>query len=115
MKDEMTKKPKEPNDPLLSIRDLRVAFRRGSTLNQVVHGVDLDIGANETVALVGESGSGKTVTASSILRLLPSGNVKYPSGNIYLQSDPKMDLLSVPEQQLLNIRGNERSEERRVG
>src|SRR6056297_1258258 len=107
MKDEMTKKPKEPNNPLLSIRDLRVAFRRGSDLNQVVHGVDLDIGANETVALVGESGSGKTVTASSILRLLPSDNAEYPSGSIYLHAEPKSDLLSVPEQQLLNIRGNE--------
>ncbi len=103
----MKKTPAKSTDPLLSIRDLRVAFRRGSNLNQVVHGVDLDIGAHETVALVGESGSGKTVTASSILRLLPSGNVEYPSGSIYLESDPKIDLLSVPEQQLLTIRGNE--------
>src|SRR6056297_817109 len=107
MKDAMKKTPVKSTNPLLSIRNLRVAFRRGSILNEVVHGVDLDIGANETVALVGESGSGKTVTASSILRLLPSGNVQYPSGNIYLHSDPKIDLLSVPEQQLLNIRGNE--------
>ncbi|MFO7730940.1 MAG: ABC transporter ATP-binding protein [Spirochaetia bacterium] len=103
----MKKTPAKSTDPLISIRDLRIAFRRGNTLNQVVHGIDLDIGAHETLALVGESGSGKTVTASSILRLLPSGNVEYPSGSIYLHSDPKIDLLSVPEQQLLNIRGNE--------
>jgi microcin C transport system ATP-binding protein len=62
--------------PLISVRDLRVAFRHGGDLREVVHGVDLDICPDETLALVGESGSGKTVTAGSVLRLLPAGQMK---------------------------------------
>lgn len=118
----------EPNDrrlsdrsfsdqPLISIRDLHIAFRRRNSLNEVVHGIDLDIGRHETVALVGESGSGKTVTAASILRLLPQVNVNYPRGRILFNrttgNDPSaqraepLDLLSAAEQRLLEIRGND--------
>ncbi len=108
--------------PLVSIKDLRIAFKRRTGLNEVVHGVDLEIGPHETVALVGESGSGKTVTAASILRLLPSDNVQYPSGQIFFdqrsgsdgpadtqtetRTAHKTDLLSVPEKDLLGVRGN---------
>ena len=60
---------------LLSIQDLKVAFRLGergaTTLVPAVSGVSFDIPENSTVALVGESGSGKSVTAMSILNLLP--------------------------------------------
>jgi len=89
---------------LLSIRDLRIAFRRGTELREVVHGVDIDIGENETLALVGESGSGKTVTAQSILRLLPDSLAAYPAGRIEFKGHDtlKMDL---PE--LRAIRGDE--------
>ncbi len=105
----------EYNRPLISIRDLRIAFRRRSTLNEVVHGIDLDIEEHETLALVGESGSGKTVTAASILRLLPQVNVNYPSGRILFSglagaapsANGQLDLLSAPEEKLLNVRGNE--------
>ena len=62
--------------PLLSIQDLKVAFRTGKQGGvvqraQAVKGIRFDIPANATVALVGESGSGKSVTAMSILNLLP--------------------------------------------
>lgn len=96
--------------PLISIRDLRIAFKRGGTANQVVHGVDLDIMPEETLALVGESGSGKTVTASSILRLLQPEQVVYPSGEILFYREPgtgAVDLLSSPEEELRSVRGSD--------
>ena len=56
---------------LLSIEGLHIGFRRGDDMKLVVHGADLRIRQDETLALVGESGSGKSVTAQSIMRLLP--------------------------------------------
>lgn len=109
-------------DPLVSIRDLHIAFRRGEGENEVVHGADLDIFPDETLALVGESGSGKTVTAASILQLLPQHSVRYPSGKIVFQpstgspdqSSTKArsavaqttNVLAASEQDLMQIRGN---------
>lgn len=58
--------------PILRIEDLRVAFRSRKTWTEVLHGVSFDVNPGETVALVGESGSGKSVTAMSILGLLPA-------------------------------------------
>lgn len=58
--------------PLLSIDNLTVGFRREENVRTVVNDVSLTVNAGETLALVGESGSGKSVTALSILRLLPS-------------------------------------------
>ncbi len=57
--------------PLLSIRDLRVAFRTESGPFEALHGLSLDVARGRTLALVGESGSGKSVTAQAILRILP--------------------------------------------
>lgn len=90
--------------PIISIRDLKVAFRRGNELRQVVHGVDLDLYPEETLALVGESGSGKTVSAGSILRLLPPYTVAYPEGSILFE---EREILSAPESEMIHIRGNE--------
>ena len=59
-------------EPLLSIRDLSVAFQTGKTRTPVVEKVSFDVTAGQTVALVGESGSGKSVTAMSIMNLLPA-------------------------------------------
>ncbi len=94
-----------PANPLVSIRGLKVAFRHGADLREVIHGVDLDILPNETLALVGESGSGKTVTASSILRLLPAHQAVYPEGSIVFHQT--RDLLALPEEELLRVRGND--------
>ncbi|MGA5482000.1 ABC transporter ATP-binding protein [Pseudomonas siliginis] len=85
-------------DNLIEIRDLRVAFAG----QEVVHGVSLDIRRGECLALVGESGSGKSVTAHSILRLLP-GNSVSSSGAIRYNG---VDLLHASEQQMRGLRGN---------
>ena len=58
--------------PLLSIRDLSVAFRADGGQTEVLHGLSLDVARGRTLALVGESGSGKSVTAQAILRILPN-------------------------------------------
>jgi peptide/nickel transport system permease protein len=60
-----------PSDALLDIRGLRIEFETGGQPQEVVHGVSLEIGRGELVALVGESGSGKTAIALSVLGLLP--------------------------------------------
>ena len=91
---------------LLSIRDLQVAFRmgdRGATSRaQAVRGISFDIRENTTVALVGESGSGKSVTAMSILNLLPDNAER--SGSIQWQG---RDLLGMPLPELQRLRGRE--------
>jgi peptide/nickel transport system ATP-binding protein len=92
---------------LLSIQDLRVAFRMGKVDGvmqraQAVKGVSFDIAENTTVALVGESGSGKSVTAMSILNLLPDNAER--SGSIVWQG---RDLLHMPLAELQKLRGKD--------
>jgi len=92
---------------LLSIQDLRVAFRMGkvdgvATRADAVKGVSFDIAENRTVALVGESGSGKSVTAMSILNLLPDNAER--SGRVLWQGK---DLLRTPMAELQKLRGRE--------
>jgi peptide/nickel transport system ATP-binding protein len=92
---------------LLSLKDLRVAFRMGKVGGVVqraeaVQGVSFDIAENRTVALVGESGSGKSVTAMSILNLLPDNAER--SGRILWQG---RDLLHTPMAELQTLRGRE--------
>lgn len=87
---------------LLSIQQLSVAFHQGDGLHHVVSDVSLDIDAGETLALVGESGSGKSVTALSVLRLLP--NVSYPQGDIIFAGQ---SLLNASDNALRKIRGNQ--------
>ncbi|MFE4110385.1 microcin C ABC transporter ATP-binding protein YejF [Kosakonia sp. YIM B13611] len=89
--------------PLLSIDALTIAFRQRETLHPVVNDLSLRIEAGETLALVGESGSGKSVSALSILRLLPSPPVVYPAGDILFHGD---SLLHASERTLRGIRGN---------
>ncbi|WP_146742953.1 ATP-binding cassette domain-containing protein, partial [Lonsdalea quercina] len=89
--------------PLLQIKDLSIAFQRGDAEKRVVDGVSFDIRAGETLALVGESGSGKSVTALSILRLLPSPPTRYPQGDILFKGQ---SLLHAQEETLRRLRGN---------
>ena len=86
-------------NPLLKIENLSVAFS-GQT---VVKNVSFSVRAGQTLALVGESGSGKSVTAHSILKLLPYPNASHPSGKILYNGQ---NLLSLNDQGLQKIRGN---------
>ena len=86
---------------LLDVRDLSVAFARGTVV--AADNVSFRIGKGETVALVGESGSGKTVSALSILRLLPYPSASHPSGEIWFQG---RNMLKLSERQLQAVRGN---------
>jgi peptide/nickel transport system ATP-binding protein len=92
---------------LLSIKDLRVAFRLGKVDGvmqrfEAVKGVSFDVPENTTIALVGESGSGKSVTAMSILNLLPDNAER--SGAITFQG---RDMLATPMSELQKLRGRE--------
>ena len=90
--------------PLLDVKNLRVAFGGEA----VVHGIDFSIGAGEKLALVGESGSGKSVTALSLLRLLPDARVGGVASLFGLQGPQDVrDLLSIQERALRAIRGKE--------
>ena len=91
------------DEPVLSVRDLSVAFTQGGTTSTAVDHVSFDIGKGETVALVGESGSGKSVSALSVLKLLPYPAASPPSGQILFQG---MDLLAGGEEELRKVRGN---------
>jgi microcin C transport system ATP-binding protein len=95
----MTKK-----DTLISVDDLSVDFGSGDKVTHAVKNVSFDIGYGETVALVGESGSGKTVTALSILQLLPYPAASHPSGAVVFKGE---NLLALPPDGLRHVRGNQ--------
>ena len=88
--------------PVLSVRNLTTAFRVGDQWITVVKGISFDIEPRETVAIVGESGSGKSVTALSIMRLLPAANSR-ATGEILLEG---RELLKLTEEQMREVRGN---------
>ena len=90
-------------DNLIEVRDLSVEFVAGEQPQRVVQNISFDIKRGETLALVGESGSGKSVTAHSILRLLPYPIARHPGGSIQYAGQ---DLLSLDEKKLRHIRGN---------
>jgi microcin C transport system ATP-binding protein len=91
------------SEPLLSVRDLSVAFAQGGKQSMAVDHIFFDIAKGETVALVGESGSGKSVSALSVLKLLPYPTASHPSGRILFHG---ADLLAMDEKQLRRVRGN---------
>jgi microcin C transport system ATP-binding protein len=92
------------HQPLLSVRDLSVAFRQRGRQSLVVDRVSFDIRKGETVALVGESGSGKSVTALSVMKLLPYPAASHPSGTIHFKG---RELLALPDSDMRQIRGND--------
>ncbi|SJN29795.1 Dipeptide transport ATP-binding protein DppD (TC 3.A.1.5.2) [Microbacterium esteraromaticum] len=91
------------SEPLLSVRDLKVAFRSGKQSREVLHGVTFDIFPGETLAIVGESGSGKSTTAAAIIRLLP-GTGEVTDGQITLDGK---DLTRASRRDMERIRGSE--------
>jgi len=89
--------------PLLSVRDLSVAFTQDGHTSLAVDRISFDIGRGETLALVGESGSGKSVSALSVLKLLPYPPASHPSGQILFGGS---DLIAMDEKGLRRVRGN---------
>jgi microcin C transport system ATP-binding protein len=92
------------NQPLLSVRDLSVAFHQGGGTTLAVDKVSFQIKRGECVALVGESGSGKSVSALSVMKLLPYPNASHPSGSIRFKG---RELLDLPEQEMRGLRGSD--------
>jgi peptide/nickel transport system ATP-binding protein len=90
--------------PLLSVRDLSIAFHQGGRETLAVDHVSFDLQSGRTLALVGESGSGKSITALSIVKLLGSTSATYPSGQVLFKGD---DLLLASDDKLRSVRGNE--------
>ena len=88
---------------LLAVRDLSVSFAVDGGEVEAVRHVSFDIGRGESVALVGESGSGKSVTALSIMQLLPYPTARHPSGSIRLSGD---ELVGAPEAMMQRVRGD---------
>ncbi|RWK12688.1 ABC transporter ATP-binding protein [Mesorhizobium sp.] len=91
------------SEHLLSVRDLSVAFAQGGKQSMAVDHISFDIAKGETLALVGESGSGKSVSALSVLKLLPYPSASHPSGKILFHG---ADLLDANEKTLRGVRGN---------
>ncbi|NNC67858.1 MAG: ABC transporter ATP-binding protein [Gammaproteobacteria bacterium] len=88
--------------PLLRVENLTTVFETGARKVTAVDGVSFEVNEGETFALVGESGSGKSVTALSVIRLLPEA-ARITSGSVHFG---KQDLLSLPEREMRDIRGS---------
>ncbi|MDQ2147901.1 ABC transporter ATP-binding protein [Alcaligenaceae bacterium C4P045] len=89
--------------PVLELRDLRTEFRIGGQWHAAVRGVSLTVHPNETLAIVGESGSGKSVTALSVLRLLPASGARHGAGSVWLDG---LEISTIPEKEMAKLRGD---------
>jgi oligopeptide transport system ATP-binding protein len=87
---------------ILQVNDLQISFSTHAGEVQAVRGVSFDLRRGETLAIVGESGSGKTVTAKSLLRLLPEANTRIKGGEAIFEGE---DILKLSEQRMQKIRG----------
>ena len=92
------------SEPLLRIENLQTHFFTDDGVVRAVDGVSYEIGPGETLAVVGESGSGKSVTALSILKLIPSPPGRIVGGRILFRG---RDLVSAPAEEMRRIRGKE--------
>ena len=90
-------------DPLIRVSDLSVSFGRGDAEVRAVRNVSFVIARGETLALVGESGSGKSVSALSMLQLLPYPAAHHPTGSITLTNE---ELVGAPDTKMQKIRGD---------
>ena len=90
--------------PLLELRNLNIAFNTERGQVRPVRDVSLSVYPGQTVALVGESGCGKSVTAMSVLRLIPSPPGKVLGGSVTFQG---RDLLTLSEREMRSVRGGQ--------
>ena len=88
------------SDRILDVKDLSIEFRG----KEVVRDVNFHIDRGETVGLVGESGSGKSVTALSVMQLLPYQYTRHPTGSILVDGQ---EVVGLEEEELMKIRGNQ--------
>jgi microcin C transport system ATP-binding protein len=95
---------KKTEPVLLEVKDLSVEFRQGQQVTRAVDKISFSIAKGETLALVGESGSGKSVSALSILKLLPYPAARHPSGSVKFKGE---ELLDADERDLRRVRGND--------
>jgi len=95
---------KKAEPMLLEVADLSVEFRQGQQVTRAVDKVSFSIAKGETLALVGESGSGKSVSALSVLKLLPYPAARHPSGSVKFKGE---ELLDADERDLRRVRGND--------
>src|SRR5690606_24729630 len=95
--------------PILDVQNLRTYFRTDVGLARAVDGVSFVVNAGETLGIVGESGSGKSVTALSVMRLIPEppGEIQPGSKILFRQDDGVVDLAAATEEQMRHIRGND--------
>ncbi|WP_107951506.1 ABC transporter ATP-binding protein [Lysinibacillus parviboronicapiens] len=91
---------------LLDVENLTVEFMSGGSTMKAVNGVNLQLDKKETLGIVGESGSGKSVTATALMRLIPSPPGKITNGKIHFNG---RDLVGISEKEMRNVRGNEMS------
>jgi len=93
---------------MLQIKNLRIDFETEQGRHTAVHDISFDVNPGEIVAVVGESGSGKSVTALSILRLLPEKTVRYTNGHIFFaqKDQAPTDLLKAKPRYLRSVRGS---------
>ena len=103
MNSESTMPASAADDVVLDVKDLSVVFSQGGVEKEVVKNISFDIKAGETLALVGESGSGKSVTALSVMQLLPYPMASHPNGSILFRGE---ELIGAPQPTLRRIRGD---------
>jgi ABC-type dipeptide/oligopeptide/nickel transport system ATPase component len=96
--------PEPPLSSLLEIEDLRVEFQTQMGTVKAVDGISYSVVAGETIAIVGESGCGKSVSALSVLRLVPSPPGRITGGRILFEG---RDLRNVSEEEIREVRGGE--------
>ena len=89
---------------IVEVRNLSIDFKVRNGFFRAVNGINFDIQTNKTLALVGESGSGKSVTAMSIMQLLPFPQASYESGSS-IQFNGK-EIINASKRELLSLRGN---------
>ena len=89
---------------MLTVNDLSVEFRQGGRSTTAVDRISFDIEKGETVALVGESGSGKSVSALSVMQLLPYPAAHHPTGSVVFNGK---ELMGAPDEEMRAIRGDD--------